>query len=144
MPFRIITIPFDSSSQVFMEEGLNNFCVNKKLASYKAEFFTSNGSSYWTVFIEYDPLLEPAGEVSDLKEADMVLYNKLRQWRREQAEAQGVPVFIISTNGILKQVAIRKPETVEELKNIRGIGKAKLEKYGQELIDLVKTFTEKT
>jgi ATP-dependent DNA helicase RecQ len=96
------------------------------------------------VFIEYDPLLEPAGEVSDLKEADMVLYNKLRQWRREQAEAQGVPVFIISTNGILKQVAIRKPETVEELKNIRGIGKAKLEKYGQELIDLVKTFTEKT
>ena len=61
MSFRIFTIAFDHAKEVFIEEELNMFCLNKKISAHKAEFFMSNGKAYWTVFIEYDPVLSPAG-----------------------------------------------------------------------------------
>ena len=44
MGFRIITIPFELNKMEFSEDELNKFIVNKKINSYKAEFFQSGGA----------------------------------------------------------------------------------------------------
>ena len=58
--FRIITIPFDSDKGIFLEDDLNKFCMNKKVKSYKTEFFVKDSIPYWSVFTEYNLFHEKA------------------------------------------------------------------------------------
>jgi superfamily II DNA helicase RecQ len=140
--FKILTIPFDTTSGGFDEEPLNRFLANKKVKSYRAEFFSENGRPFWTVFLEYDSLLPPSSpkETDGLDEPQKILLDKLKAWRKERAEKDGVPVYIIGTNREFRDIAVNKPETVEALKAVKGFGKAKIGKYGKEIVELVKAF----
>jgi superfamily II DNA helicase RecQ len=68
---------------------------------------------------------------------DPELLEALRAWRSEQASEQRVPPYIIFSNKVLAAIASRRPATSEALSQIRGIGPAKLEKYGQAVVELV-------
>jgi len=63
MPYRIITIPFNPDKDTLFEEPLK-FCLNKKVVSCKPEFFRAADKAYWTVFLEYETLLEDSGKVN--------------------------------------------------------------------------------
>jgi hypothetical protein len=81
-----LTIPFSSDKALFNCDDLNRFCVNKKVISSKTEFFNVNGKAFWSIFLEYDTLLETTGggeETKGLTEAGKLCYEKLRAWRRE-------------------------------------------------------------
>jgi ATP-dependent DNA helicase RecQ len=65
------------------------------------------------------------------------LYEKLRTWRLERAKATGVAAFVILTNSTLYEIAIRRPASSYALGNIYGIGKQKLEQWGESLLALV-------
>jgi hypothetical protein len=56
MAFRIITVPFDNAREVFPDNELNNFLLDKKVRSYRVEFFIHAGRSYWSVFLEYEEI----------------------------------------------------------------------------------------
>ena len=88
--FRIITIPFDRNLRGFDEEILNRFLLNKKFKNYKAELFHDGGDTYWTVLVEYDPLVEKTAEddAVGLDEGQKLLLERLRAWRKETAEKQ--------------------------------------------------------
>ena len=54
MAFRIITVFFDNERGVFPDNELNNFLLDKKVKSYRVEFFIHAGMPYWSVFLEYE------------------------------------------------------------------------------------------
>ncbi|MDI6687991.1 MAG: hypothetical protein QME06_07215, partial [Desulfobacterales bacterium] len=60
--FKIITIPFDKDSRTFHEDVLNKSILNKKIKSYHVNFFQDGENSFWSVFLEYDPLIEKTAE----------------------------------------------------------------------------------
>lgn len=70
-------------------------------------------------------------------EKDEQLFEQLRTWRRERAVADKVAPFIIASNRVLALIAAFKPQSLEELSQLPGIGKAKLNQYGQEWLKLV-------
>jgi superfamily II DNA helicase RecQ len=141
MPFQIITIPFDPALEVFSEEQVNRFLINKKLLSWQAEFFKQANKAYWSVFLEYEFLIEKkASPKTKLTEEQQVLYQKLKEWRKEQAEKQGVPVYVIANNQHLEELTVKQPKTLEAFKEIKGLGDKKLKEYGQELISLMVAF----
>jgi ATP-dependent DNA helicase RecQ len=70
---------------------------------------------------------EPAGEPVDEGE-----FEQLRQWRWERA--QGKPAFTVAGNAVLEEVLRRRPRSIEELIEIRGIGPAFCEKHGESLL----------
>lgn len=74
---------------------------------------------------------------ADMQEAGETV-DKLRQWRRSKASAEKKSAFLISTNRELQMLAVYLPRTIEELLEIPGFGKAKAEKYGNELIEAIK------
>ena len=59
-------------------------------------------------------------------------FEKLRTWRWERAE--GKPAFTVAANAVLEEVLRRRPGSVEELIEIRGIGPAFCEKHGESLM----------
>ena len=69
---------------------------------------------------------------------DEELWQRLRTWRLEQARAQEVPAFVIFHDATLRRIAALRPANLDELAAIKGIGPSKLEKYGQEVLDIVK------
>jgi ATP-dependent DNA helicase RecQ len=70
---------------------------------------------------------EPAGEPVDEGE-----FEQLRQWRWERA--QGKPAFTVAGNAVLEEVLRRRPRSIDELIEIRGIGPAFCEKHGESLL----------
>jgi ATP-dependent DNA helicase RecQ len=61
---------------------------------------------------------------------DVALWEALRDCRREFAETQGVPPYVVFHDRTLKEMCARMPTSLEALGTISGIGERKLEKYG--------------
>jgi ATP-dependent DNA helicase RecQ len=61
----------------------------------------------------------------------------LKDWRLTEANQQGVPAYVIFHDATLAEIAARQPTSLEELAEIPGIGKRKLERYGEALIELI-------
>ncbi|MBH5317228.1 DNA helicase RecQ [Paenibacillus sp. GSMTC-2017] len=65
------------------------------------------------------------------------LFDALKQWRREAAALEGVPPFMVFFDATLRDIANARPSSINELLNIKGIGTAKADKYGEDLISVV-------
>jgi ATP-dependent DNA helicase RecQ len=63
----------------------------------------------------------------------------LRAWRSELARTRGVPAYVVLHDATIDGIAASRPTTPEQLREIPGIGDKKLERYGRELIVLVKS-----
>ena len=68
------------------------------------------------------------------------LFEILRKIRREIANENNVPPFIIFADVSLKQMAIYLPKTEEEMLNINGVGELKMQKYGKRFLDAIINF----
>jgi ATP-dependent DNA helicase RecQ len=65
------------------------------------------------------------------------LFEALRAWRKREADAQGVPAYVIFHNDTLAAIAAARPGDPEALAAIPGVGRSKLERYGQALLRVV-------
>ena len=95
---------------------------------------------YWSVFIEYETILPEKQFSKEFNEAEKIFIQKLREWRKEEAEKLGIPVYLISSNKQIDELVVKKPKTKEELKKINGFGKKKISKYGDTLIEIIKIY----
>ncbi|ROI12693.1 DNA helicase RecQ [Epilithonimonas hominis] len=70
------------------------------------------------------------------------LFDKLRNIRREQAEKENVPPYVIFSDATLMELATYLPQTKEELNEISGFGTFKIEKYGELFLSVIVEFCE--
>ena len=70
---------------------------------------------------------------------DVALFEQLREWRKATAEAASVPAFVVFTDATLTAIAADRPTTATELLQIPGIGQVKVERYGDGLLDVVRS-----
>jgi hypothetical protein len=76
-------------------------------------------------------------EVDTTTDADDALFEALRGWRTAVARRNGVAPYLVFHDRHLQVLAGRKPTTLSELAGCPGIGPAKLERYGDDLLDLI-------
>ena len=74
---------------------------------------------------------------ADLPAEASGLFEKLREWRAAEAREQGVPAYIVFGDATLRGIAITRPDSLDELGTITGVGEKKLESYGQALLAVV-------
>ncbi|HUU72203.1 MAG TPA: DNA helicase RecQ [Burkholderiales bacterium] len=77
-----------------------------------------------------------AGNI-ELSSADNALLDRLKEWRRNEAQSQGVPAYVILHDSSLTEMAGLRPASEDALAQIGGIGAKKLERYGAALIKLI-------
>jgi len=66
----------------------------------------------------------------NLSEGDMPLFNRLRELRKEIANEQGVPPYVIFGDVSLVEMSQRRPRNEHEFLDITGVGQVKLERHG--------------
>ena len=68
------------------------------------------------------------------------LFETLKRWRNLACEESGQPIYMIVNQSGLKEISTYLPLNKKDLLKITGFGKAKVEKYGDEIIDLVENY----
>lgn len=68
---------------------------------------------------------------------DEALFEELREVRKQLADAEGKPPYIVFGDATLVQMSREKPLTEQDLLLISGVGRHKLEKYGQDFLDAI-------
>jgi len=146
MPVKFFTIPFDHAAETFHDDEINDFMLKNSIQNVKAECFQANGKVYWSVILFYEAGLLPheKEETESLSKEQGLLLKQLFAFRKARAEKDGIPVFIVATNKQLKDVVLTKPGTLEQLNQINGFGKKKLQLYGATILEIVATFYKDT
>jgi len=65
------------------------------------------------------------------------LFEALREWRRAEAQAQGVPAYVIFQDRTLAEIAAARPRSLDALGAISGVGASKLQRYGAAVLRLI-------
>ena len=73
----------------------------------------------------------------DLTDADISLFDRLRQWRADTAKEQGVPAYVVFHDATLREIAARKPGDLPALGAVNGVGETKLARYGEQVLEVV-------
>ena len=70
-------------------------------------------------------------------EEDVALLTALKAKRRNLAEAQGVPAYVVFPDKTLIELAEKRPQSLDDMTGINGIGARKLESYGQAFLEVI-------
>jgi ATP-dependent DNA helicase RecQ len=73
---------------------------------------------------------------------DRALFEKLRLLRKQLADAQGVPPFVVFGDLALRQMALYLPQSEENFSRISGVGEQKLKQYGKTFMEIIETYAK--
>ena len=68
---------------------------------------------------------------------DDPLFDALRAWRIERAAEEAVPAYVVASDELLAAISAARPTTLTALDRVKGIGPAKLDKYGSDIVAIV-------
>ena len=74
---------------------------------------------------------------SDLAPEAASRFEVLRAWRAAEAKEQGVPAYVVFHDATLREIATGRPTTLAGLSTMSGVGEAKLEKYGDKILEAI-------
>jgi len=148
MQLKLFVIPIKNVSEA--EAEMNGFLRGHRVLAVKKEFVADGENSFWTFCVEYlDGTAAVTGGTGsgqkvpkvdykeELKPEEFEVFSRLRDWRKVTAEKEGVPVYAVLTNGQLAQMVQRKITTKAGLKEIEGVGDARVDKYAEALLRLL-------
>jgi ATP-dependent DNA helicase RecQ len=127
--------------------------INKEIEQYgvikitkKGTDFIGNPSSF---MMTEDHIYDETTDASILANvngsgasADEVLLKMLKELQKSVAKKNGVPPYAVLLEPSLEDMALKYPMTMDELKNIYGIGEGKANKYGKPFIELIARYVE--
>jgi ATP-dependent DNA helicase RecQ len=84
-----------------------------------------------------EPAKQKAYVTADLSSAEQVIFDKLRWWRVEMARTHNVPAYVIFVDATLREIAKVKPQSLDDLRGVSGVGEKKLLTYGEDVVRLI-------
>lgn len=129
---------------------IDNFLETHEIIKTETAFIHEQ---FWSVVLYFNDI-ESAITKTSVKDSKTVKYSAedevlssdeikildaLKFWRSERAKEQNLPTYFIATNKELISVAKYKPAKKEELLDIKGFGKHKIENYGEEILEILES-----
>ena len=87
--------------------------------------------------VEHDGCRAPLAPPDELWGDAATAESALREWRTTRSKADGVPAYVVVNDKHLRGIALARPTSPEALVACDGIGPAKLERYGDEILDIL-------
>lgn len=79
-------------------------------------------------------------DVPDIPQEDQDLYYKLKLTRRQLAEEEDYPAFMVCSDAVLRAICLKKPSEPDQLERIRGIGKSFMQQYGKPFLYVIRQY----
>jgi DNA helicase-2/ATP-dependent DNA helicase PcrA len=87
--------------------------------------------------VKHLPGPPPAERVRRRTDSDDPVFEALRTWRTATAREAAMPPYVIAHDATLQAIAEERPRTMAGLRRVKGMGPAKLEKYGDEILAVI-------
>lgn len=127
--------------------------INKEIEQYGVIKITNKGTNFIgnpsSFMMTEDHVYDESTDASILTNgngsggsADEVLLKMLKELQKSVAKKNGVPPYAVLLEPSLEDMALKYPMTMDELKNIYGIGEGKANKYGKPFIELIAKYVE--
>lgn len=143
MKVKVLKIRIDDRFQITDEAIVNDYLSRFEIVNMNAKL-VADEINYWSVLIYYNNKKNTVisskttvNSESELSEEEKIIYNKLKDWRADKAREAQLPAYIIFHNTHLMSIARHKPCTLDDLENVNGIGKSKVEKFGIEILEVL-------
>jgi superfamily II DNA helicase RecQ len=144
MQLKLFLLPVKSLAAA--EGEMNAFLRSHRVLAVKKEFVSEGENSFWTFCVEYlesapAGMATPAGKLPKvdykevLKPEEFEVFSRLREWRKGVAEKESVPVYVVFSNEQLAEMVKKRASTKAALKEIEGVGDARVEKYGAAVLE---------
>ena len=128
------------------QDNLNNFLDSVTVKKIATELI--NGQpNFWSILVFYDEQkTEKQEKTSDkisitdeneLTDEEKRIFATLKQWRQDKATQLNIPNFMVCHNTELLTISKIKPQTLDELSNIKGFGGQKIAKFGDDFLALL-------
>lgn len=149
MQIKYFTIPaFDSG---VTSEEMNKFLRSHRVLEMQQEFVSVENGAYWCISIKYmqsetTGIYPNKKEKVDyrklLSEETFVIFEKLREHRKQIAKDDAVPAYAVFTDEELAEIAKLNEISEQKIKTIKGIGEKKTEKYGKLIAEMFSQLSE--
>jgi len=122
--------------------------LSVKLISLKSCLKKFDTADYQTVrakahFEKQNFRLNSPKEVVDENVEHPILFRTLKKWRKNLADKINAPAFYIASQQSLVDIANKLPYTADQLKDVKGFGKKKIERYAADVIRMVSEYRQK-
>ncbi len=153
LQYRFFIVPITDFQEAEIE--FNRFLRSVRVINIDRQFVVDGENSYWVFAVEFltgesrasgegaDKKKEKIDYKEELSPEDFAIFVKLREWRKEAAASESIPVYTILTNEQLAIIAKKRILTHSDLKEIEGIGEARIKKYGDSVIRIIEQETSK-
>ena len=151
MPFQVFYIPVLCGDDAAQE--LNAFLASHRVVHIERQWIAHGTQSAWAFCVEYvlaSPSLHgnPKSALSRnrvdykaiLSSDEFTIFSRLRNSRKEMSQQEGVPVYALFSNEQLAQMVQRRCSSRADLLGIEGIGEAKVDKYSEPLLAILREF----
>ena len=149
MAYRIFVVPIRDEGATTAE--LNKFLRSHRVLSVDRRWVDQGSESFWSFCVDYLESsgggLAPPGKNGGgranvdyrevLSPADFEVFARLRQVRKEIAQADAVPVYTVFTNDQLARMVQTRATTKAALEKVAGVGDARIEKYGARVLAIL-------
>lgn len=145
LQYKFFIIPTANTEEA--EAELNRFIRSVRVITTHREFVSDGRNSFWGMVVEYlkDSFREESAEAGkkrvDYREVlspeDFTVFSKLREWRKHAASQEDIPVYAVLSNEQMAKIVENRASTKAALKEIDGIGDARIRKYGEAVIKII-------
>jgi ribonuclease D len=138
---KVFSIGLDADRLEKDQKKLNDFLANVIFKKSSTQYVEEE--KFWSVMVHYDEIeiTNPASlerkSFEDLSTKDQKVYLYLKEWRTSKAEKLQQKNFMICHNSELIDLARFKPSNLDELKQIKGFGPQKAEKFGDDILAIL-------
>ena len=146
MKICVLTFVYDGESRRFDCPELEEFLNENRVKRVYPEFVSHEGELIWAVLVTYEAREQKTkGErraarmrpEAVLNEKQLEVYDTLRRWRNERAKEVGKPAYVLFTNDMAVRIVKQMPKTLDKLEQVPGMGKARMEELGKEVLGVL-------
>ena len=121
----------------FLEKDISDF-TTVKISNFGVEFISNPTEFYVSRDNDFSKTKKIENQSVKASVIDNDLFNKLKILRKEIAKSKSLPPYAIFQEFSLEDMTYKYPETIDEFKNINGVGEGKVKKFGSQFIELIK------
>lgn len=150
MQCRIFSVPVDSEGAFEKEHKLNDFLGVTNVKRVFASIANQPEGPIWSVLFFYEGAeratqKSPASAESTVATGATLTGEQvksiiaLKKWRADQAAQEGVPLYMVAQNRWLEEIVQMPGRTLDDLKNVSGLGEWRVQKYGTKILEVLNT-----
>ncbi|MEM9388792.1 MAG: HRDC domain-containing protein [Pseudomonadota bacterium] len=150
MKFKFFFIPTHHTTSA--EDQLNAFVSQHAITDVRREYSPRSDPPGWSICITYEGASPSASDTRRSREEvdyrrvlspeDFSVYYEARELRKQLAAEAGIPVYQVFTNKQLAEMVTGRVRSVTQLRDIAGVGAARVERYGEAFVALITRLQE--